>query len=74
MIWTSSMCLKKEEETNVFQQNLMKKHEDNKVKNLTSYFTYHKIFLICKKLNTESSKLKNIISVSKLIIFSLEKK
>lgn len=63
--------LEKEEEENIC---LMGKHEDNKVNNLTSYFTYHKLFFICTILDSESGKLKkNIISSSKSTISFLEK-
>lgn len=49
-------------------------HEENKVNNLTFEFTYNELFLIYKKLYSESSKLiKNIVYVFKSTIYSLEK-
>lgn len=62
--------IKIEEEVNIC---LMKKHKDNKVNYLNSHFTYYKLFLIYKKLDNESRKLKEIIYVFKLTIYSLEK-
>lgn len=51
----------------------MTSREENKVNNLTSKFIYNELFLICKKLDSELSKLKNIVSISKSTISSLEK-
>lgn len=51
----------------------MEIHKDDEVNNLNSYFTCHKLFHICIKLDSDLSKLKkNIIYVSKLTISSLE--
>lgn len=60
---------KKEEETNIC---LMEIHKDDEVDNLNSYFTCHKLFHICIKLDSDLSKLKKIIYVSKSTISSLE--
>ena len=57
-----------EEEANIY---LMVNHQDYEV---TSYFSYHNIFCICKKLTKETSKLEQIVSTSKDIISSLELK
>lgn len=57
-----------EEEANVY---LMVNHQDDEV---TSYFSYHNIFCICKKLTKETSKFEQIVSTSKDIISSLELK
>lgn len=47
--------LEKEEEVNFY---LMKKKEDNEVNDITLCSTYHKLFLVYKKLDSESSNLK----------------
>lgn len=53
--------LENEGQTNIC---LMEKYEYNEVNDLTSYFTYHKLFLVCKKLESGSNKSKVIIFVS----------
>lgn len=47
--------------------------EYNEINNLTCEFTYNEFFCICKKLESESSKLKNIFFVYKSTISFLEK-
>lgn len=62
MTWTLPMIQKKGEAN----MCLMKKHKDNEANDLTSYFMYRKLFLICEKVYKMSrSKLKEIISLSK---------
>lgn len=51
----------------------MIKHKNNKVNDITSHFTYYEHLFIGKKLDNDSSKLKEIIYASKLTISSLEK-
>lgn len=53
---------------------LIEKHEHKKANNITSYLTYHKLSLFFKKLDSETSKLKNIVSLSNPTISSIEKK
>lgn len=61
----------KEEEANIF---LMVKYEDNAENIPTYYFTYNELFRICKKFDSESSKLKNILlSLSHLSLVSKKK-
>lgn len=43
----------------------MENHEDD---NVTSYFSYDDLFLICKELNEELSKLKHLVSTFMTII------
>ena len=50
---------------------LMSNHEQSEVNDLTSQSNYFKCFLICKKLNNVSGKLKEDVSVSKVVISSL---
>lgn len=47
----------------------MADHKDNEV---TSHFSYHKLFQICKKLNNETSKLKQVDWNYKETIYFLE--
>lgn len=61
---------KKEEEANIY---LIKNQEKNEINDLTSCFTYFKLFFKCKKLNSESSNLKEIVYGSEATITSLEK-
>lgn len=51
----------------------MTTHTENKVRNITSKFTYNILFCICKNLDRDSSKLKHLVSTSKTTIYSLEK-
>lgn len=48
---------------------LVANHEENVV---TSPFSYHYLFRICKKLNKETSKLRQLVSTSRQTISSLE--
>lgn len=47
----SSNESEKEEEANIC---LMAKHEDREGNSQTSYFTYHELFHICKKIDSET--------------------
>lgn len=47
---------------------------NQKYKEVTSHFSYHDLFRLCKKLKKETSKLEQIISTTKDIISSLELK
>lgn len=51
----------------------MGKHEENDVNSPTFYFTYNELYNICKKLDSESCKFKNLISFSRYTIYFLEK-
>lgn len=50
---------------------LMTKQQDNDV---TSQFSYHGLFRLCRKLTKETTKLEQIISTFKDTIFSFETK
>lgn len=65
MTQTPMMNLKNEE----INQCPITNHEENEVNNLT----YNELFLIYKKLDNESSKLQEIVYVSKSSISSLKK-
>lgn len=54
------------EETNIC---LRTDHKENEVNSLLSH---HYLFWICKKLNKETSKLKQLVSIFKEIISSLD--
>lgn len=49
--------------------HLKETHQDDEV---TSYFSYHDLFCICKKLTKETRKLERNFSTSKDTIYSLE--
>lgn len=57
-----------EEKSNIYR---MTNHQYDEV---TSHFSYHDIFRICKKLTKETNKLEKIVFAFKDIIFSLESK